>query len=325
MFGQKKKLIVRKKDLDQAILTKNMILMKECELLDADIKSKKTDIKDGKKAISEIVKSCRKEEDHISGLYTQTLSLTDSLDEMKGEITSLKKTATTLKGNTKSLASNEARLIADIDILDVELTKKITRKNEILDLIEANKGIKKQVRDSNVILSKLLKDIEVGKENASVLYSALAIQKEEHREAIKTMSIETKKIEANLKQATTKHKALEKECKLKSEQLEATTERTNAQVEGLNHLIKQRTDEYGQLGEQMIEKENDIKRAEFKASKIIEEANSSAGEIHKNFKSWKTDVLSEVTKLQLTSDINALTEAFHIIGSDQLSEVLNGA
>ena len=82
-------------------------------------------------------------------------------------------------------------------------------------------------------------------------------------------------------------------------------------------MIQQQESQYNALSEACDERQDDIKRAEFQANKIIQEAEDSASEIRENFKKWKLNILAEVAKFQLKGKIDAIDKA-------GLAEILNG-
>ena len=99
--------------------------------------------------------------------------------------------------------------------------------------------------------------------------------------------------------------------------IEASIEYSNSQVKGLNCLVEEKQNTCIALDNQIANKEDDIKRAEFKAEKIELEAKEKVKDIKKNYQAWKTNMLAEVAKIQLKGKVENIDKA-------GLSEILNG-
>ena len=85
MFGQKKKLIVNKKDIDQAILAKNKSLKSYNNKLADEIKVKKSEIKDHQNEIKAIQNIYSKEDKAVKSISKEILRLNSTLAPIQKE------------------------------------------------------------------------------------------------------------------------------------------------------------------------------------------------------------------------------------------------
>ena len=163
MFGQKKKLIVNKRDIDQAILAKNTKISNENKKLANIIKSKKAEIKASESEIKKCISRQEDEKKVIADLYAESLALEDTIKSSKSKLSKLKASSKTLDSNIKGLIENESKLIYQIDKLDKELEKKNKEKAVILEYIASNNSIKSTLKKSQASLDSLEKEITEGK------------------------------------------------------------------------------------------------------------------------------------------------------------------
>ena len=317
MFGQKKKLIVKREDMDQAILAKNQSLKKFNIKLINEIKSKKTEIKDHQEEIKKIQSVYTKEDKAVKSISKEILRLNSTLAPIQQEQNLLSNDIAVLKEEVKARQKDKADILQDICELDKECKSKVSTLSKIKDEMSVYKASKSNIAATNKELKKAKEDLLSVQGQYKNAEDKLNIRIDNHELIIKGLD----KDEAELTQS---FKVIEKDFKVKktnievrSKELSKQDQELSSQVNGLNTLIGQEESKYKTLSIACDEKNDDIKRAEFQADKIIQEAKDSASEIRGNFKMWKLNVLAEVAKLQLKGKIDFIDKA-------GLAEILNG-
>lgn len=317
MFGQKKKLAVKKEDMDQAILAKNKSLISNNKKLSDEIKIKKSDIKQAEKELKCIVKDQDNENKILIDLKAKSLEIHDNILKSDSKYKELQSSVKTLNSSVKSLSKSESDLISKIDKLDVGIESKSKKLKEINESIKSHNGLKKKIVSTKDKLDKLLKQTKDADVEYKSLDISLSMKKDEHEEYLSNLAFEKEKYLDQFNDIKSKHDKLLKEFDSKMDELESNQEFVNSQIKGLNHLVEERQNTCIILDKEISDKKDDIKRAEFQAEKIEEEAKAKVSEIKKKYNAWKTNVLAEVAKLQLKNKIDNIDKA-------GLSEILNG-
>ena len=206
----------------------------------------------------------------------------------------------------------EERLKINKDLKDAsDLHRKISM------YIKENEEIESEIKHANDKLEMLDRKIEESEADYKSLDIALEIKKDEHEEYLSNLAFEKEKYLDLFNDIKKKHDKLLKDFDEKTEELESNTEYVNGQIKGLNHLVEERQNKCIELDAEISNKKDDIKRAEFQAEKIEEEAKARVSEIKNKYKAWKTNVLAEMAKIQLKNKIDTIDKA-------GLSEILNG-
>ena len=157
--------------------------------------------------------------------------------------------------------------------------------------------------------------------NSEREYDALSLSLDrkmnEHEDAISKLEFERHQCESNFNDVQAKYNKLKSEFDSKSEELETKIEYSNSHIKGLDAIIKEREDICIALDKEMLERRDDIKRAEFQAGKVEDEAREKVEDIKSRYSKWKVNVLAEVAKMQLKNKVDTIDKA-------GLSEILNG-
>ena len=317
MFGQKKKLIVNKKDIDQAILDKNRSLKRFNQKLAVEITSKESEMKDRQKEIKAAQDIYSKEDKAVKAISKEILRLNSTLAPIQKERTILSNDISVLKKEIGSYESDKAILLKDTSDLDIKWKAtfdNLKAAQEELTIYESSKDDVVAVKKELITAKGSLESIKGQYKNAE---DQLNIRVNNHHAVIKDLKKKeddlVSSFKVNEKEFADKKAAIDNRAKELSKQ---DTE-LSSQVNGLKSLIQQQEAEYNSLSSACDEKQDDIKRAEFQADKIIQEAKDSAKETREKFKEWKISVLAQVAKLQLKGKIDTIDKA-------GLAEILNG-
>ena len=183
--------------------------------------------------------------------------------------------------------------------------------------MSAYKASKSNIAAANKELNKAksaLSSIQGQYKNAE---DKLNIRIDNHELIIKGLDKDEAELNQSFKDIEKDFKVKKTNIEVRSKELSKQDEELSSQINGLNALVKQQESKYNTLNAACDEKNDDIKRAEFQADKIMQEAKDSASETREKFKDWKVNVLAQVAKLQLKGKIDTIDKA-------GLAEILNG-
>ncbi|MBC8225738.1 MAG: hypothetical protein H8E74_01185 [Gammaproteobacteria bacterium] len=317
MFGQRKKLIVNKKDLNQAVLVKNKAVSRENNKLADNIKSKKTELKETSGEVKKAIKELSALELEIKEASAVALDLSNDIDTLKVKNKKLKKDE---KASLKSLSEVESSMKALNDKksnLESQLLKDEKKAGVMLSFIEENKGIQDEISGNKKSLKSYRASVRGMELNVEKMSHDYSLASAKHDSDLASLKDKLNMVNQAVALAEKDHNDSVVDFKVKEVQLKADIEVLNGEKGEFESVIGNIKSEYASIEESLREKEDDIKRAEYKASKIIEEANESAGKIRENFKAWKVNMLSQVAKLQLKGKIDIIDKA-------GLADILNG-
>ena len=154
MFGQKKKLIVNKEDIDKAILAKNRSLKKSNGKLVDEIKSKKIEIKDHQKKIKEVQSIYAREDKAVKAISKEILRLNSTLAPIKKERNLLSNDISALKEEIQTRQKDKTDILQDIYELDKDCKSKADILSKIKKDMTEYKASKSNISAANKELKK---------------------------------------------------------------------------------------------------------------------------------------------------------------------------
>jgi len=317
MFGQRKKLILNKKDLKQAVLEKNKSIEKSNKKLANEILLKKDEIKDYNKSIKLLDKSFDNKKSNLDTLSKKEDSMLLSIEKSSDKLKKLNISLDDAKSSISLIAAEKIEIEDYLKKLNKDVSDSKLLHDKTSKYIEKNKSVQSDLYKANAKLRDFNNKIEEAEANYASLDISLDMKKGDHEEELSNLSFEKDKYLDQHKDVKSKYDSLLKEYNAKNEELEASIEYSNSQVKGLNCLVEEKQNTCIALDNQIANKEDDIKRAEFKAEKIELEAKEKVKDIKKNYQAWKTNMLAEVAKIQLKGKVENIDKA-------GLSEILNG-
>lgn len=317
MFGQRKKLILNKKDLKQAVLEKNKSIEKSNKKLANEILLKKDEIKDYNKSIKLLDKSFDNKKSNLDTLSKKEDSMLLSIEKSNDKLKKLNISLDDAKSGISLIAAEKIEIEGYLKKLNKDVSDSKLLHDKTSKYIEKNKSVQSDLYKANAKLRDFNNKIEAAEANYASLDISLDMKKGDHEEELSNLSFEKDKYLDQHKDVKSKYDSLLKEYNAKNEELEASIEYSNSQVKGLDCLVEEKQNTCIALDNQIANKEDDIKRAEFKAEKIELEAKEKVKDIKKNYQAWKTNMLAEVAKIQLKGKVENIDKA-------GLSEILNG-
>ena len=281
MFGQRKKLILNKKDLKQAVLEKNKSIEKSNKKLANEILLKKDEIKDYNKSIKLLDKSFDNKKSNLDTLSKKEDSMLLSIEKSSDKLKKLNISLDDAKSSISLIAAEKIEIEDYLKKLNKDVSDSKLLHDKTSKYIEKNKSVQSDLYKANAKLRDFNNKIEEAEANYASLDISLDMKKGDHEEELSNLSFEKDKYLDQHKDVKSKYDSLLKEYNAKNEELEASIEYSNSQVKGLNCLVEEKQNTCIALDNQIANKEDDIKRAEFKAEKIELEAKEKVKDISK--------------------------------------------
>ena len=317
MFGQRKKLIVSKKDMDQAILAKNKSILSKNKSILIDIESNKSEVESLKNDIQACISEQKVEKVEIARLYSESLSASKEKIKVDSQLRDAKFKESKVNKSVEDLELKAKEILLSVDIMDIDLNKKAKERDEIAAYIKGNDYIEGELKSGQARLEVLGIDIGKSESEYQALSLILDIEREKNADKLGELALEKEDCIIETDKIKKEHSKMQLDLDNKSKEYSRKKEHIKAEVLGLESLIKELKKSCSTLDLKIIEKENDIKRAEFQAEKIEEESANKVSNIKIKYEGWKITVLASLAKLQLKGKINDIDKA-------GLSEILNG-
>ena len=305
-LGNKKRIVVKKSDLDKAIVSKNASLKASNSTLQKRLKDKEDELKKAQLKLDNINNDYRK-------FYDENDRLVKQMEEAESKLVILNEDCNNILSKSSKAISADSEAKKSYSTVSKKHAKLSNEVNKMEEAKKEHSSVKKELSSIKRIVAKESEDIAKLKSDKSKLLKQPRDAKSRTAKAMIShdmlkaeLEVEGKSLQVKLdimkKEITKEESAISKKLSDLNNELDIK----NKDLDELNNIINQAKEDY-------IKQENKVNIAK---NNVFEEE-ARIGIVKENFEKWKISALEEVAKMKLKGKLDSIDKA-------GLKEVLNG-
>ena len=305
-LGNKKRIVVKKSDLNKAIVSKNATLKASNANLEKRLKAKELEIKDAQSKLDNINNDYRKFYDENDRLSKDIVKLESKLIVANEDLN------TALESASKAISSESEAYKSKEKILKEhsKLSKESSKMNAYKD------KYKKLTKDLSMLKQNIGEDLE----EIALLKSDKTKLAKQKRDAVNRYNNALEKEEMVKVKLEVEEVAFKVKLEAINKELSLQEASNNRKISELNEQVDSKNKELDELNSIIDKTKDDYIKQEAKvnvAKNNVFEEEARIDIVKENFEKWKISALEEVAKMKLKGKMESIDKA-------GLKEVLNG-